>query len=371
MAQKDLGYVELEWTCLNCDTRNPGSKKTCLSCGMPQPDDVKFEQPAQEQLITDEAKLAQAKAGPDIHCYYCGARNSGDAKTCTQCGADLSEGTKRESGQVLGAHKDKPAKQIDCPACGTPNQANAPKCVQCGASLIKKQPEPIAPPPAKPMPVKKSRAGLFGMAGIGAILLLFCALAITLFVLFTRTEDISGTVAGVSWSRTIAIEELAPVTREDWRDDIPAGAVIGTCTEKVHHTESRSTGRTREICGTPYTVDTGSGFGKVVQDCRTEDIKEDVDIYADSCQYTIDVWQEVDKKTERGNDLSPRWPNISLRGSQREGKRSEDYECIFNTESGQQSYSTNQNTFNQCQIGSRWILKVNTFNIVTDIEPIQ
>ena len=54
MTKKSLGYVELEWICPNCDTKNPGPQKTCLSCGMPQPDDVKFEQRAQETLIEDE-----------------------------------------------------------------------------------------------------------------------------------------------------------------------------------------------------------------------------------------------------------------------------------------------------------------------------
>ncbi len=372
MAKKSLGYVELEWTCPSCGTQNPGSQKTCSSCGMPQPDDVEFKQPAQEKLIEDDAKLEQAKAGSDIHCHYCGSRNLATAKTCSQCGANLSEGEKRESGQILGAHRDKPAEPVECPACGTMNDAGAPKCINCGSGFgADRQPEPAKPKPP-PVPAKKSKAGLFGIVGIVALVLVICGACITFFVMFSRTEDVNGTVKNTSWTRTIGIEELVPVTREDWRDEIPAKAVIGICTEKVHHTESQPTGRTKEICGTPYTVDKGSGYGEVVQDCRTEQLTEDVSVYATSCKYTIDEWQEVDKETSGGSNLNPQWPDPHLRAGQREGNRKEIYEVSFTTENGAYTYNVDTaGEFAQFDTGSKWVLKVNTFDIVTDVEPVR
>ena len=60
MAQKELGYVELEWTCPACNTRNAGSARKCTQCGASQPEAVKFEQAPDEKLITDEAKLKEA-----------------------------------------------------------------------------------------------------------------------------------------------------------------------------------------------------------------------------------------------------------------------------------------------------------------------
>jgi DNA-directed RNA polymerase subunit RPC12/RpoP len=338
---------------------------------MPQPEDVEFEQPAQEELITEKTELAKAKAGPDIHCYYCGSRNSADAKTCAQCGADLTEGAKRSSDRVMGAHRTEPAAKINCPACGTPNEASAPKCVQCGASLVETQPEPAPPTPVSP-PVKESkrRGGLLGKIAIIAVVLLICGACITFFVLSNRTEDVSGSVQDVSWTRSIAIEELVPVTHEDWRDQIPVGAIVGTCIEKVHHTETRSSGETREICGTPYTVDTGSGAGEVVQDCEYEEIMEEVEVFADSCEYTIDEWQQVDRVALSGNDLNPEWPDPRLNSYQREGESEETYKITFNTEDGQYTFTTSKaDLFAQAQIGSRWILQVNTFNAVTSIAP--
>jgi len=112
MVKKTLGYVELEWRCPRCGSRNPGPEKTCNGCGAPQPEDVEFEQPAEEELVTEESEIERAKAGPDVHCAYCGARNPADAEICTQCGADLTEASARVSGRVVGAHRDKPAADV-------------------------------------------------------------------------------------------------------------------------------------------------------------------------------------------------------------------------------------------------------------------
>jgi ribosomal protein L40E len=329
---------------------------------MPQPDDVQFEQAAHEELIKDEATIAKAKAGADIHCYYCGTRNPADAPTCSQCGADLTEGTARKSGGVMGAHRSGPAPKITCEACGTENEAKAAKCVQCGASLTRPEPKPKPEAAAAP----KKRVGLFGGIGLGVILLLLCAATITFIVLSSRTEDMNGTVRDVSWTRTITIDALQPVEHEDWQDSIPAEAVIGVCTQKAHHTQDTPTDNSKEICGTPYSVDKGSGYAEVVQDCQYE-------VYQEWCEYTVDEWQKVDEVSVSGNDFNPKWPSVpAMRTDEREGKRDEVYKITFNTEQGQYTYHLdNEAEFNQYEIGSRWVLKVNTFNAVIDTEPIE
>lgn len=374
MARKSLGYVQLEWTCPNCETRNPGPQKICSSCGMPQPEDVEFEQQAEEKLVEDAAAIARAKAGADIHCHYCGSRNPADAETCSQCGALLSEGTARESGTVLGAHRDEPAEPVTCPNCGTANEPNAAKCVQCGANLARSEPEVKAEAvglKAQAAPAGSGRSKTYGAVAVIVVLLILGA-CIGFFVLYNRTEATTGQVQAVEWTRNVSIEALTPVTFEGWREEIPPGAIIGTCTRKVHHTEERFTGNTREICGTPYTVDTGSGYGEVVQDCTTEKIMDTLEVFADSCQYTVEQWQQIDQATLQGTDTNPRWPDLSLRAGQREGERQEKYRITFRTEEGTYTYITsNSNLFNQAQIGSRWVLHVNAFNDLTKVEPAQ
>src|SRR5512134_2733500 len=99
--RRTVGYVENVWTCPNCGGENKGSLKTCDACGAPQPENVQFHLPSEQKLVKDEAALKAAQAGADIHCGFCGARNPANAETCSQCGADLREGKKRESGREL------------------------------------------------------------------------------------------------------------------------------------------------------------------------------------------------------------------------------------------------------------------------------
>ena len=146
MTQKTLGYTELEWTCPKCKTRNPGTVRACTGCGAPQPEDVQFEQAGRQELVTDEAKIEAAKKGADIHCPYCKARNPAGTEVCIQCGGDLKEGLRRESGKVVGAYQAPSAavKEIACPSCAAPNPETGKVCIKCGARLDK--PAEVAAP---------------------------------------------------------------------------------------------------------------------------------------------------------------------------------------------------------------------------------
>lgn len=362
MAKKSLGYVKLEWICPNCSTRNPGPQKTCTNCGTPQPDNVEFEQAAQAELIKEQAEIAKVKAGPDIHCHYCGTRNPADAKTCSQCGGDLTQGTARASGKVVGAYQTGPAKKIECPACGTPNDPSAPKCIQCGASLVQASAQP------QPAPAQAQKGGLKLVWVIAAIIvLMLCVGVLGVMFLSGRSEEIRGTVQGVAWTRTIAIQGLVPVTRADWRDEIPGDAIeVGDCTQRPHHLQDEPAPEAKEICGTPYTVDKGSGYGEVTQDCQYE-------VYADWCEYTIQEWRQIDEMQLSGRDLQPIWPAAQLTTGQREGEREQTYEIVFDAGDGKvYTYQTNDpEEFARYQPGTTWLLKVNIFDEVTEAEPAQ
>jgi hypothetical protein len=262
----------------------------------------------------------------------------------------------------LGAQRTGPAPKINCPACGTPNEANAPKCVQCGASLAVPAPEPIQPAQARPA-LAKPTSKLPIIIGV-ALALLVCGCFAAFLILSGQTEDVTGTVSRASWSRSITIEGLVPVAREAWRDQVPAESAVGTCTQRVRSVQDQPAANAREVCGTPYVVDTGTGAGEIVQECQYE-------ILEDFCEYTAYEWQEIDTETLEGTDLSPQWPALSLTTDEREGERAENYTITFNTENGQYSYTTgDQALFQQAQVGSRWTLEINTFNAVTGIKPL-
>ncbi|MEZ4613661.1 MAG: zinc finger protein [Caldilineaceae bacterium] len=131
MAKREVGYVELIWTCPTCGTHNPGPQTTCAGCGA-QPDDVKFELPAGAGPDRGRGQDRQAKAGPDIHCGYCGARNRTDAKVCRQCGADLSAGAAHAPPARSSARRAKFPSPSRLPQRGTANTSADAVCRACG-----------------------------------------------------------------------------------------------------------------------------------------------------------------------------------------------------------------------------------------------
>jgi len=363
MTQETLGYVKLEWTCPKCNNRNPGLEKTCLSCGAPQPETVQFVQAGQQELSQDEALKKTAEAGADIHCAFCGTRNPAGESICAQCGADLKSGTRREAGQVVGAFVAGAAKQIACPSCGATNPESALKCVQCGAQLKLAPPVPAAPQaPAAGMAANK-------LVWIGiAVAAVFCICAIVgYFILSAPRTSQTGVVQSVEWQTSVAIEALGPVNRSGWQDEIPQEAEPGNCTDKVRQTVNSEPagGKYNKVCGTPYTVDTGSGVGKVVQDCQFE-------VLAPYCEFTVQEWQVVDEARQSGSDLAPLLANPRLASNQRLGRQSASYVVVFETENKQYSYPVaTLDEFQTFTLGSRWTLKINALGDLVSVEPVQ
>ncbi len=356
MAEKDLGFVQLEWTCPACNTRNPGSATKCKQCGAPMPEGVKFELPVEEQAVTDKDKIAAAQAGPDIYCAYCGTRNASTAKVCRQCGAALAEGTARELSGIIGAFSDKPVAAIKCPSCGAENKPSALKCVNCGATLAK--PLAAAPPPPPTPATRQAGIGIIPLILVGVVVL------IAAFVLIgRRSTDTVGQVADFGWRRTIAVQAFAPVEREAWLDQIPAGSDMIGCQKQVFQTVDQPVPGAREICGTPYIVDTGTGYGKKKQDCEYQ-------VLADYCRYRAMAWISAPPIVLEGRDMNPRWPAASLGSNQRAGGQSEEYYVVFRANDRQYTYTTqNVDEYLRLARGGQWKLTINGFGQITSITP--
>ncbi len=374
MPQETLGYVEMEWTCRRCGTKNPGLTKTCANCGAQMEAEQQFEKPAGQTLIADAAKLEQTGKGADVHCPFCGTRNPAGAATCSQCGGDLTKAQKREAGQVVGAFKPgEAAAPVICPACHTANAASAAQCASCGRPLgsaaAPATPPTAAPPTAAPPTAASSpRAGqpnLIVMAGLGLIALA-CLLGVGFLVFQSfNTSAVPGVVQAVEWERSISVEAQVTVSRENWRDRVPAGAQINTCQERPRELRAGpdASRRSEKICGTPYTVDQGDGTGKVVQDCEYQ-------IYDDYCSYAALEWREVDRAVANGQDLNPFWPDIALGPDQREGDRAERYAVTLAADDRDFTYTPEDEAeFLQFELGSRWTLQVNGLGGLNGVAP--
>lgn len=360
MSQKELGYVELEWTCKNCGTRNPGTRKNCASCGAAMPKDAKFELPAQQEIIADEQKAQAAAVGPDITCPYCGTRNRADAKSCKQCGGDLTDAQARTAGGVLGAFDTAAQPDVKCENCGSMNPAGALKCSTCGASLKRpvskaqtaSTPQTLAPTTQKFNPLL--------LAGIVAVLAL-CAVGA--YFLFFRTSASVGTVSNVRWQRSIAIMAQMPVRDAAWQNQLPSDANVLSCELKPRRFSNVEQANSRQVCGTPYLVDQGNGTAKAVQDCQYE-------ISEQYCSFTRLQWTVIDTIVARGSDLNPNWPPLALQAEQREGNRAQEYRVIFDANGTQYAYQpSDAQEYARFAIGSRWNLELNALGGIVKATP--
>lgn len=336
MTRKILGYIELVWTCDSCGTKNPGAIKSCTSCGAPQPLGVRFEQvdPNTFNFIKDEALIRMARSGPDKHCPYCGTRNLADALTCVQCGGDLTVGaTSRPSGDVIEPY----------PMGGSP-----------GIPQPVGELQPMAT--RTPMPKKVSIVMIL-------VLLAICAFGILMLTRMLRTDAVNATVTSTRWERVVEVESYQQVSASDWAANIPADANISSCSLEYRYDSEEPTENSEEICGTPYTIDTGTGVGQVVQDCYYR-------VYEDYCRYEALDWTVVDTLRLTGTDLNPVWPAANLTDTQRVGEATETYTIWFSA--GGQNYdlrTTNFSLYQQAYPGSQWELEVNKLGAVTSAIP--
>jgi ribosomal protein L40E len=348
--RRTVGYVENEWTCPNCHSRNKGSVKTCENCGAPQPENVQFELGAEQKMVTDAEKVKAAQAGADIHCGYCGARNPANAETCSQCGGDLKEGKAREAGRIMQAPAG--AQVIRCKNCGTENPGSNSVCSNCGSPLPRAAQAVVAPPvtkggltPAAPLTGKKTntKRNLFLLGGIFTCLAVACITIIILFLVPTSTVD--GTVTSVHWQTNVPVQEIKEVQYTDRQGSPPSGAKDISC-------------YTKESC-TQETVDRGNGFSEVVETCTDTQY----------CSYTVDEWTTVQNYTKEGNNLQPVYENPNLASDQRLGNKTEELTVIFSTDDGNKTYKPGTVTeFQQYNIGSTWSLKLNLVGGVVSVD---
>jgi hypothetical protein len=189
------------------------------------------------------------------------------------------------------------------------------------------------------------------------------AVAVLGFLFFQRDEQ-SGIVESVAWERTIEIERYGPVEHQDWEDEVPADASISSCELEYFEDQPDPAPVATEVCGTPYTVDEGSGFGEVVQDCTYR-------IYEQMCTYTVDEWAVSDTRRASGADLNPQWPAVRLAAdNERLGAENEAYTVTLRSDGDALSYAPESAAeFAAFALGSEWTVTVNGLGAIVAVEP--
>ena len=329
---KRTRIIEGTWNCTSCDARGILARhKRCPTCNNPreltgQESEFDFGDVDAEsgrslrEGVTDEKVLELAAAGEDWFCAYCGAANRGDTPRCKHCGGERTPDAKKATLQDLER-----------------DEARLPPEV-----------------PVKPPPPKRRLA----TAVVVAVFLGIIAFA----VWATRTRELQGEVMGTSWERAVVQERFAPVTKTGWEDELRvvntrmpvngSGEVAGVdnirdCvsrqrgtrkvadgTERVCRTKSR-----RVACGTEEKCrrrDRGNGFAEETcesvtkycsesyEDCQDETRYRNEPVYARQCTYDTYEWKPVERREARGQDDTPRWPELVV-GPRDRQRREENY----------------------------------------------
>lgn len=202
------------------------------------------------------------------------------------------------------------------------------------------------------------KARLRGGEGLGLGCLGLIAL-IALFVFLGRPKPTTLTVTGFHWTRTIAVEELRPVTEQAWEGQVPSGARVLGSSREVHHVDHIQTGtrtRTRTVServqtGTQRvktgTRNLGNGYFEDVyenrpvyesrshQETYQEPVYVDRPVYRQRIRYEVEKWMPGREAKAEGQDHNAVWPDPRPGSKEREGKRTELYEVLFRTAKGE------------------------------------
>lgn len=320
----------------------PPSRTVATQAGDSQESAPKFEPetPKADQAGTGEAAASKPAGAPAV---------SGPAAAGLPAAAS---GVTAAGIAASGTPSAGSGPQTKCPRCGTLNPNLALRCSNCGAPLDVETVKPTGPAaPGRATPLPK---WLIVVAVLAAVAL--CIFFVSYLQRGKQTSQMRGVVQSVQWERAIPIEALVNVEHQAWRDEIPGGVALGTCQDQVRYESAEPKPNSEEICGTPYTVDSGSGYAEVVQDCVYR-------VYDDYCSYTASEWQVVDTLRLSGADLNPRWPSVSLADGQRQSEQwQESYTVLFEIDGKQYSYPVSSlDAFDDFQPGSEWNLTVNGF----------
>ncbi|HWM92222.1 MAG TPA: zinc ribbon domain-containing protein [Thermoanaerobaculia bacterium] len=314
-----MAIREGAWDCPHCGRkRNRGPEKYCGGCGAPRGEDVKFYLPPDSPEVTEADALRRAQAGPDWTCSFCEADNPSDHAFCSSCGA--ARDAAAQARPIVEHRKDA-------------------------------APPPPAPPPAPPPGNPKLKRGCqIGCLGLAALFVLFWFL--------NRPREAVLTVTGHQWERTVAVEELRTVTEEGWEGELPGSARTLSSSREIHHhnkvrigTETRTRTVTERVqTGTERVKvgerDLGNGYFEDIYEDRPvyeereseetyeEPVFREDPVYRMRYRYEVDKWMPSREAKAGAQDMAPRWPDTGPRTKEREGKREEVYEVLFEDSDG-------------------------------------
>lgn len=351
-----MAVREGKWDCTSCGkTMIRGPLTDCPGCGAPRPANVKFYLPSNARVVTDPEELKIANAGPNWTCSHCGSDNLATKEQCTECGA------------LKGSSPSRPVIEYGVGEAPTHGDEYIPPPAAIPVTTVARETPVQEPSPDYSRPTYRStyqeqkppaiqnllsgylptgmdwRAVVLGIAGALLLVVFLC-------LLFSTTAT-TATVTGISWERSINVQELRNVREEGW--SLPSGANLISSYEKLYGyeqvvdhyvTKYRSEPKQVEdgtedyICGK---IDKGNGYfadkycerpkyKTVYVDVPYNDpVYKDVPINKMYYEYTIDRWVSVGRETASGSGHSAHWPSVATGSNVRTSGAQETYWVSF------------------------------------------
>jgi hypothetical protein len=366
-----MAIREGRWDCPSCgSTGIYGRHVDCPGCNKPRPAGIRFYLGDDAPVVTDPARLREARAGADWVCEHCGASNRATEDNCLGCGAER------------GTSLSQPV--VDYGADEVPRSGETPRSLSLAAA---------EEPPRQPI-----GAMLVGCLGRG------CLSVIGLFVLGLVGLGILGAFMDPSvggkdlvpavvesrfWERAVVVEQRRVVNGEGW--ELPDSAQVIRQRRRFHHNDEEIIGyrtvtrevprtervrdgtetHTREVeervrTGTREYVcgerDMGNGYFEDIEceepvyETRTrretyeepryrevtryetvtddEPITRPMPVYQTYYTWRVPQWRAVDTLRAQGDTTLPVWPDTTLRRNQRIARRTERYALVVRRAGG-------------------------------------
>jgi hypothetical protein len=314
------------WDCPTCGNKMIlGPETRCPNCGSSRPENVRFYLPTDAEIVEDEARLKEAKAGPDWICGYCTTQNKALVKDCSGCG-NTRDHTSQE---VRLEEREYNTREI-------PRDSFAPE------RTIHPLEQQAMQPPKKRRPFRWIL--LLGLIGLVGMLLLR-----------SFPKEIEVSVVAFQWERQIQLQHNEPVQKEDW--SVPNGAfevssfrAIRSYNQVLRGYETRTrdvrvkVGEERYVCGQ---IDKGNGYfvdkycTRAIYETRQETyeqpVYDQVPVYDTKYRFKVMEWVNDRILKSSGKNQEAKWPNAPPQPDPqnwREGAKQELYQISVREDDG-------------------------------------
>jgi len=347
-----MAIIRGYWDCSQCENKHiDGLKDTCPSCGKRKPDDVRYYMGSPDDIVSEE-ELNEAGIGveecdgehKEWVCPYCEQLNNWADKTCAACGCEKNQ-SEKEYGDVNQAKY-------------TPDEFR-----NIDSEYIYKDYEE---PKAFCNPSKSSFFDKISNISAETTIIAIAAILMAIFLFFPVKT--SAVVTGISWERTIYIEEIKTFEESGW--SLPAGARLqysqtefyGT-RQVLDHYETKTRQASRQVSdgydthtgyrdngnGTfsPYEYTTPRYRTEFYTETYQDPVYRDEPVYKEKYYYEIDRWVTVDEYSSTGDSHDAYWnEDYTLFPEQRDVTRSEKYYVTYLNRKKETSF-TDTETYNE------------------------